>query len=58
MLVGRDVIKDMWTFELVEAYDSQYWSVFRAVDSHLRDVLTDGQPHLLEAEMKRREQAS
>ena len=32
MLVGRDVVRDMWTFQIVEAYDEQYWRVFRAVD--------------------------
>src|SRR5664279_923877 len=25
VLVGRDVVRDMWTFEIVEAYDEQYW---------------------------------
>jgi hypothetical protein len=28
-LVGRDVIDGRWTFQVVEAYDSQYWTVFR-----------------------------
>ena len=34
-LVGRDVVPGMWTFQLVEAYDQQYWSVFRDVEQWL-----------------------
>ena len=33
VLVGRDVVRDMWTFQIVESYDEQYWQVFRAVDA-------------------------
>jgi hypothetical protein len=56
VLVGRDVIRDMWTFEVVEAYDSQYWSVFREIEKSVRDALMSGRPHVYEAEMKRAEQ--
>ena len=56
VLVGRDVVRDMWTFQLVEAYDEQYWQVFREVDAVVRDTLSDGRPHVFEAEMKQREQ--
>jgi hypothetical protein len=56
VLVGRDVVRDMWTFELVEAYDEQYWSAFRAVEKYVRDALIAGRPHLFEAEMKFKEQ--
>ncbi len=55
VLVGRDVIDGRWTFQLVEAYDEQYWSAFRDVESHLRRT-TGMAPHVFEAEMKRREQ--
>ena len=58
VLVGRDVIRDMWTFEVVETYDRQYWSTFRAVESHVRDQVAGGVPHIFEAEMKHREQRS
>ena len=58
VLVGRDVVRDMWTFELVETYDRQYWSTFRAVESHVRDQVAGGVPHIFEAEMKHREQGS
>lgn len=56
VLVGRDVVPDFWTFELVEAYDEHYWQVFRAVDELVRERLTGGRPHVFEAEMKHREQ--
>ncbi len=52
---GRNVIGDHWTFELVESYDADYISPFRAVEQAARETL--GVPtHLFEAEMKAREQ--
>jgi hypothetical protein len=54
-LVGRDVLAGMWTFQLIEGYEEQYWSVFRKLEERARDLL--GAPrHLYEAEMKYREQ--
>jgi len=58
VLVGRDVVPGTWTFELVEAYDEHYYRVFRAVDALVRERLSDGRPHVFEAEMKAREQRS
>jgi hypothetical protein len=54
-LVGRDVIDGRWTFQLVEAYDSQYWSVFRDVERSARER-TGAARHIFEAEMKHDEQ--
>jgi hypothetical protein len=56
VLVGRDVVPGHWTFELVEAYDAQYWTVFRAVEQEARNRFAGGVPHVYEAEMKRDEQ--
>ncbi|RIJ79117.1 hypothetical protein D1871_00880 [Nakamurella silvestris] len=56
VLVGRDVIPGRWTFEIVEAYDEQYWEVFRAVEAKVRADLSDGVRHVYEAEMKHAEQ--
>src|SRR6185312_810382 len=56
VLVGRAVVPGMWTFQLVEAYDEQYWRVFRAVDAEARRRLTGGAPHVFEAELKVTEQ--
>ena len=58
VLVGRDVVPGMWTFQLVEAYDEHYWQVFRAVDELVSERLSDGRPHVYEAEMRTREQGS
>ncbi|MDP9116808.1 MAG: hypothetical protein M3O28_06035 [Actinomycetota bacterium] len=55
-LVGRDVIDDKWTFQLIESYDRQYWQVFRDVECTARARLGDAPPHVFEAEMKRHEQ--
>lgn len=57
-LVGRDVIPGRWTFQLVEAYDDTYLSVFRGVEQRVRDHLIGGVRHLYEAEMKFDEQNS
>ena len=54
-LVGRNVIADRWTFQIVEDYDAGYWSVFRAFDERARTELADGDRHVYEARMKQRE---
>ncbi|WP_205473077.1 hypothetical protein [Nocardioides sp. SYSU D00038] len=51
-LVGRNVIADRWTFQLVEDYDDNYWSAFRELEREARDRLAGGRRHLYEAEMK------
>src|SRR4051794_28131978 len=56
-LVGRNVLPGMWTFQMIEGYEDQYWSVFRELEERARSTL--GAPrHLYEAEMKYREQHS
>jgi hypothetical protein len=54
-LVGRNVIADRWTFQIVEDYDANYWTTFRAFDARAREELADGDRHVLEARMKQRE---
>ncbi|MEX5720464.1 hypothetical protein [Geodermatophilus maliterrae] len=56
-LVGRNVIADRWTFQIVEDYDASYWSVFRAFDERARNELSDGDRHVYEARMKQRERS-
>ena len=51
-LVGRNVLKGRWTFQIVEDYDDGYWSTFRSIERDVRDALTRGQRHVYEAEMK------
>jgi hypothetical protein len=57
-LVGRNVIADRWTFQVVEDYDENYWSTFRAFDQRARDELSGGDRHVLEARMKQRERTA
>ena len=57
-LVGRNVIADRWTFQVVEDFDAGYWSAFRAAEARARDELADGDRHVLEARMKQRERTA
>jgi hypothetical protein len=56
-LVGRNVIADRWTFQIVEDFDDTYWSTFRAFDARARDELAGGDRHVLEARMKQSERS-
>jgi len=55
-LIGRDVVADMWTFQLVDAYDAQYWQPVRDIERAIRESL-GADKHIFEAEMKTREQS-
>jgi hypothetical protein len=57
-LVGRNVVADRWTFQIVEDYDANYWSTFRGFDARAREELADGDPHVFEARMKQRERTA
>ena len=56
-LVGRNVLPDRWTFQVVEEYDDGYWSVFREYENRARQTLAGGSRHLYEARMKDEERA-
>ncbi len=53
-VLGRNVISGRWTFQIVEDFDDNYWSVFRAEERRVRDALQDGKRHVFESEMKER----
>jgi hypothetical protein len=53
-VVGRNVIHGRWTFQIVEDFDDNYWSVFRDHERQIRDELQHGVRHVFEAEMKER----
>jgi hypothetical protein len=53
-LMGRNVIAGRWTFQLVEEFDEDYWTTFRAFEERVRQELVDGRRHVYEAEMKER----
>jgi hypothetical protein len=53
-VVGRNVLYGRWTFQVVEDFDDNYWSVFRDHERAVRDELQKGRRHVFEAEMKER----
>ena len=57
LLVGRDIVADMWSFEIVERYDAQYWTVLRDALAVTQRTLGVDAPHVFEAELKREDQA-
>src|SRR5215210_7654625 len=53
-VVGRNVLYGRWTFQIVEEFDDNYWSVFREHEQRVRDDLQQGVRHVFESEMKER----
>ena len=51
-MVGRNVIRGRWTFQVVEEFDDDYWSRLREHEKRVRDELMAGRRHVFEAEMK------
>ena len=41
-MVGRNVIRGRWTFQVVEEFDDDYWSRLREHEKRVRDELMDG----------------
>jgi hypothetical protein len=54
-LLGRNVISGRWTFQIVEDYDDNYWSLFRELERTARHDVVGGRRHLFEARMKQAE---
>lgn len=50
--LGRNVIPDHWTFELVEAFERTYFDVAVAGERRVREDLLNGRHHVQEAERK------
>jgi hypothetical protein len=57
-LVGRNVIGGRWTFQIVEDYDDNYWSLFRDLERTARNELAGGRRHLYEARLKQDERTA
>jgi len=51
-VVGRDILEGQWSFQVVEEYDRRYYEVVRDAHLAVRDALSEGRPHVFEAEMK------
>ncbi|MER5426201.1 hypothetical protein [Streptosporangium roseum] len=55
-LIGRNVLPDRWTFQIMEEYDDGYYRFFAGLEKRIRDQLAGGRRHLYEARMKRERQ--
>ncbi|ORB65266.1 hypothetical protein [Mycolicibacterium tusciae] len=53
-VVGRNVLYGRWTFQIVEEFDDNYWSLFRDHEQRVRSELQQGARHVFEADMKER----
>jgi hypothetical protein len=53
-MVGRNVLRGRWTFQLVEEFDDGYHADITRFDREARDRFTQGVRHVFEAEMKER----
>jgi hypothetical protein len=51
-LVGRNVIADRWTFQIVEEFDDGYWQTFTSWERRVREELLEGRRHVYEAQLK------
>ncbi|MGH3786193.1 MAG: hypothetical protein ACRDRG_06480 [Pseudonocardiaceae bacterium] len=53
-LVGRNVLPDRWTFQVIEEYNCGYYQVFADLERCVRAELTAGRQQVAEDEMKQR----
>jgi hypothetical protein len=53
-LIGRNVIGDRWTFQVVEDYDDGYYASFRRIEQQVRAEAGDAPRHGYEQELKDR----
>ena len=51
-LLGRNVLPGMWTYQVVEAYDDTYYSLFQELVTVARKQLAGGERHTYEARLK------
>jgi len=52
-VVGRDVIENRWTFQVVDEFDDNYYAAWREVVATVRGQVPGGERHAREAELKR-----
>ena len=53
-LVGRDVLENRWTFEIVERFDDDYYDTVRSEVRRLEDSLVAGRRHAHEEALRLR----
>jgi len=54
-LLGQNMLRGRWTFQIVEEYDATYYAKFKELEEQAREELMEGRRHIYEAEMKERE---
>lgn len=50
-IVGRNIISGRWSFQVVEDYDDEHYTDFRAAEKRARDELLGSRRHIHEVEM-------
>ena len=53
-LVGRDVLFDRWTYELLDEFDDGFWAAWRETEQRVRAELTGGRRHVHESALQKR----
>ncbi|OBI45274.1 hypothetical protein [Mycobacterium colombiense] len=53
-LIGRNVLPDRWSFQVVEEYDDGYYRCFNEIEQLVRSRLTNGRRHVHEMALKQR----
>lgn len=53
-LVGLNVLRGRWSFQVVEEFDGGYYAAAQRLNQSVIDELMDGRRHVYEAEMKQR----
>jgi len=51
-VVGRNVLADRWTYQIIEEFEGLYWMPVREQERLVTERLLGGRRHLYEAEMK------
>ncbi|PUA82135.1 hypothetical protein [Nocardioides currus] len=54
VILGRNPLPGMWSFQMVEAYDDGFYAETKAVHQRALDELVEGKRHVYEAETKER----
>ncbi|MFI0356201.1 hypothetical protein [Actinomadura sp. 9N407] len=53
-LLGRNVLRGRWTFQVVEEFEDMYYDLFRQMERRVREDLVGGERHPYEAWLKER----
>lgn len=51
-VLGRNPLPGMWSFQMVEAYDDEFYAAVKGLHQRMLDELLEGKRHIFEAEMK------